>query len=330
LFSSDRGGQFSLWRVAARGGTPQRLQVGTEDAYQPAISPRTNRLAYVQRSAIWSTLRYDLTAKSGHELPTAVLSSTQQETAPVYSPDGQRFAFQSWRSGMQEIWVASASGGNLQQMTYSDRSIAGSPQWSPDGQSIAFDSRPQGHSHIYMMPSAGGPPKQLTNGNYNDILPHFSADGRSIYFSSNRSGKWQIWKIAASGGEPLQITQNGGFLAEESPDGKALYFARASESGIWRLSLETGSEQIVLNQPFVGYWGYWCVASNAIYYLNTTAKPLEIRRLDLSTARNTHVVTLVHLPPVYAGLAVSSDGRTMLISDMRDATSHISLVENFQ
>jgi Tol biopolymer transport system component len=181
-----------------------------------------------------------------------------------------------------------------------------------------------------MMPSAGGPPKQLTNGNYNDILPHFSADGRSIYFSSNRSGKWQIWKIAASGGEPLQITQNGGFLAEESPDGKALYFARASESGIWRLSLETGSEQIVLNQPFVGYWGYWCVASNAIYYLNTTAKPLEIRRLDLSTARNTHVVTLVHLPPVYAGLAVSSDGRTMLISDMRDATSHISLVENFQ
>jgi Tol biopolymer transport system component/DNA-binding winged helix-turn-helix (wHTH) protein len=330
LFSSDRGGKFALWRVAAKGGTPRRLSVGTDDAYEPAIASKTNRLAYVQRSATWNTLRYDLTAKSGHESPAIILTSAQQETAPAYSPDGKRFAFQSWRSGTQEIWLASDNGTTLQQLSYIDRSITGSPQWSPDKSLIAFDSRPQGHSHVYVMSSAGGPPNQLTSGNYNDILPHFSVDGRSIYFSSNRSGRWQIWKIAVSGGPPRQVTQNGGFFAEESADGKTLYYARASESGIWRLSLATGVEQRILDQPLAGYWGYWCLTVHGIYYMDTAMNPPEIRHLDPATGRSVQVIGLSHLPPVYAGLAISPNERTLLISDMRDATSHISLVENFR
>jgi Tol biopolymer transport system component/DNA-binding winged helix-turn-helix (wHTH) protein len=48
IFSSDRGGKFALWKVSLRGGEPERLPVGTEDAFQPAFSPATHRLLYTQ------------------------------------------------------------------------------------------------------------------------------------------------------------------------------------------------------------------------------------------------------------------------------------------
>ena len=50
IFSgSDLESNSSLWRVSASGGTPERLAVGGDNAANPAVSPRGNRLAYEQR-----------------------------------------------------------------------------------------------------------------------------------------------------------------------------------------------------------------------------------------------------------------------------------------
>jgi DNA-binding winged helix-turn-helix (wHTH) protein len=48
IFSSDRGGKFALWKVSLRGDEPQRLPVGAEDAYQPAVSPTNHSLLYTE------------------------------------------------------------------------------------------------------------------------------------------------------------------------------------------------------------------------------------------------------------------------------------------
>ncbi len=47
LFSSDRGGLYSLWRVPVPGGTPEPVGSVGEDAYQPTVSRQGNRLAYL-------------------------------------------------------------------------------------------------------------------------------------------------------------------------------------------------------------------------------------------------------------------------------------------
>ncbi len=53
LFSSNRGGaSWGLWRMAAGGGTPQRVSVGSEQAYMPTLSLKGNRLVFA--SGFWN------------------------------------------------------------------------------------------------------------------------------------------------------------------------------------------------------------------------------------------------------------------------------------
>jgi len=329
IFSSDRGGKFALWRVPAVGGAIERLPVGTEDAYFPAIAPRGDRLAFTQTSAQWSVVRVQL-ATSGKPTTTLLLSSTEQDSAPRFSPNGSRIAFQSWRSGTQEIWVCDSNGGGPVRLTSFNGPLTGSPSWSPDGNQIAFDSRPEGRSHIYVVSVNGGMPQRVTSGDHNDILPSWSHDMKSIYFSSNRGGSWNIWKAALAGGEAVQITKNGGFVGVESYDAAWLYFSKADLSGLWRIPVAGGAEEQILPQPKSGFWGYFSVAKDGIYYLDSDSTPPSINFLDTATARSHRLHALDHMPPVYNGLTVAADGRTLVYTDATPVGSHITLVENFR
>ena len=53
VFSSSSGGALvdgSLWSVPAAGGKPERLSIGSDNASDPTISSRANRLAFVQQT----------------------------------------------------------------------------------------------------------------------------------------------------------------------------------------------------------------------------------------------------------------------------------------
>jgi len=346
LFSSDRGGKFALWKVSVRGGEPQRLPIGTENATQPAVSLNNHLLLYTEGSANWSILGIHLhpSSEAGarnesrpHEPGKAepVVSSTEQDSAPSFAPDGSRFAFQSWRSGSQELWIASRDGLTLRQLTNYGRGLTGSPSFSPDGQQVAFDSRPEGHSHIFVVSANGGTARQLTTGNSNDILPRWSADGQSLYFASNRSGDWQTWKVALAGGQPQQVTIKDGYLAMESPDGQWVYYTKTSEPGIWRMPTVQNShaashtETRVLPQPPDGYWGYWAVTTRGVYFLDGTQSTWRIQLWDPATQRISTVATLDRRPPPFSGISLDKNGEELLITDEGNASSHITLVQNF-
>jgi len=258
------------------------------------------------------------------------LSSTQQESAPQYSPDGTRIAFQSLRSGTQEIWVCRDGGTDLVRLTSFGGPLTGSPNWSPDGQQIVFDSRPEGHSHIYVIGLNGGQPRAVTHGDYNDIVPSWSRDGHWIYFGSNRSGSWQIWKVPAVGGQPQQVTKQGGFVGVESSDGKWLFYAKGDQPGIWQVPTQGGEEAQILKQPAVGDWGYWNVWKDSIYYLDTAGNTTVINAFNTTTRRTTRVYTLERTPPPFAGITVAPDGKSLIFTDLTEAGSHITLVENFR
>ena len=49
--------------------------------------------------------------------------------------------------------------------------------------------------------------------------------------------------------DPVQITKNGGWVYQESTDGRFLYYARArNERGIWRVPTQGGEEIPILDQ----------------------------------------------------------------------------------
>ena len=329
VFSSNRAGKFSLWRVPATGGSPERLPVGSEDAFSPTISRKGGHLAYIQATSNWSMKRLLLhTPKAKIE---TVWSASEQDSAPQISPSGQRIAFQSLRSGTQEVWVADMDGGNPVKLTSFGKSLTGSPSWSPDSMQLAFDARPEGRSHIFTIRLDGGQPRPLTTGAFNDIIPSWSRDGRWVYFGSNRSGAWQIWRVDSSGGEPVQVTKQGAFMGAESPDGKYLYYAKSDTPGIFRVALDGSlDEQRVVDQPRADFWGYWALGKTGIYFLNQSSSPMTIDFATLSGDHREHLATLDHAPQPYAGITVASDEKSLMYSEQTQADSHITLVNGFR
>jgi Tol biopolymer transport system component/DNA-binding winged helix-turn-helix (wHTH) protein len=316
-----------LWKISLRGGEPERLQFGQE-GLEPSI--RGKRLVYLRQTANLNIWRRRLNSVISAGPPERFISSTRMDSGPQFSLDESKIAFESTRSGAYEVWMCRSDGSGLVQLTHFN-SVSGTPRWSPDGQQIAFDSRAAGNADIYLIGSEGGSPRRLISEPSGDVVPSWSRDGRWIYFASHRSGRGEVWKMPSTGGPAVQVTRHGGYAAMESPDGKFLYYAKGlNVPGLWRIPTDGGEEIEVISSLEPGYWGYWAVVDDGIYYLDTTAKP-GIAFFNLTTHRSTRAFDLENRPAREApGLAISSDKRTILYTQLDALNSDIILVENFQ
>jgi Tol biopolymer transport system component len=331
VFTSWRGGSISnLWRIPAAGGRPEQVVGVGQRVFSPSISRQGNMLAYTQSLDDMNIWRLEVPGQGGRTgPPTRLISSTQWEVGPAYSPDGKRIVFASDRTGSWELWVTDSEGSNPIQLT---SSFAGSPRWSPDGRQIAFDARPEDNYDIYVISAEGGSPRRLTAEPSEDVVPSWSRDGRWIYFSSSRSGSNQIWKMPAEGGEAVQVTRQGGFEGSESPDGKFLYYAKRNAPGLWRIPTEGGEETPVLDLHKAGYWRYWALTDQGIYFATaeTPSRPV-IEFFSFATGQVTQISAL-EKPIIewFPGFAVSPDGRWILCAQLDQSGSDIILVENFR
>jgi Tol biopolymer transport system component len=320
----------SLWRVPASGGVPVQLPVGGDNALQPSISRRGNRLAFVRAHFDTDTWEIGMSGSppKGHS-PRRVISSSRSDDSPQISPDGSKIAFESDRSGSGEIWMCDRDGANALQLTRFG-SASGTPRWSPDGRSIAFDSDKE-RNDIFVLEVAGGPPRRLTHEASLDAVPSWSGDGRWIYFASDRARGLQVWKAPADGGPAIQVTRNGGFAAFESPDGRRLYYTKYDAAGIWTVPVDGGDERLVHDLPPTGYWGYWDIGRRGLYFMNPEAKPRPaIELLNLTTCRVTRIAELERQPIRWApGFSVSRDERSIVYTQWEQGGSDIMLVEGF-
>jgi Tol biopolymer transport system component len=328
VFSSDRSGSISLWRVSAQGGNPVHEPAGGDNAYSPSIARQSDRLVYSHGSAKWSILAADLNGK-GSEIEAGILTSSEQDASPHVSPGGDKIAFQSWRSGAQEIWASKVDGSNPVQLTSLSAS-AGSPFWSHDGRHIAFDARPDSFAHIYVIEANGGVPRAITLGNFNDIVPSWSVDDRWILFGSNRSGSWQVWRISSDGsGVAQQMTTEGGMVGMESADARWLYFTHYGESGLWRCPVAGGAEKKIFDGPPTGNLNYWTLSGGYIYSLAERDGRFTLQRVDPETGRSQIVYTLKHDPTPFAGISLTPDGKHVIFAELDQASSGLTIVEHF-
>ena len=337
VFISDRAGDTGLWRVSASGGEPERLLTAVGYIIgRLSLSRRGNRLAYTQHFVDSNIWRVELAGTQRKvSVPTMLISSSKSDSAPQFAPEGKRITFRSDRSGSLEIWACEADGSNPVQLTNFNGPQAGSPCWSPDGRQIAFDARPEGNPDIFVIGAEGGRPRRLTEDPAEEIAPSWSRDGRSIYFESNRSGSTQIWKMPADGGEARQVTKTRGSAANESMNGRFLYYTKGRNvAGIWRVPVEGGEETLVLDTHKAGYWSAWTVVEQGIYFL-TAEQPARpaIEFFSFTTGRVTEIVPLTKPFRPWTnpeGLSVSIDGRWILYTQEDRADMDIMLVENFR
>jgi Tol biopolymer transport system component len=317
-----------LWRFPVNGQPPVCLTDAALAASYPAVSPLDGQIAFASRFFDTNIWRIDLQGDSPQQ---RLIASNLLDSSPQYSPDGQRIAFRSNRTGNDEIWTADAAGRSPVRLTNFGGPVTGSPHWSPDGQYLVFDSRPDGSADIFVIPAGGGASRKLTSETSNEVTPNFSADGKSVYFASDRTGNWQVWKQPIEGGAARQITGKGGFAPQESADGKWVYYAKLDAGGLFRTAVEGGEESNVLPSLPSGLWGGWALAgTHKVFYAalperNQTV-PAELRILDLDTGKTRTMGGLSFPPPQWDGsVAISPDGRYALVTELERQGSEIHL-----
>ncbi len=133
------------------------------------------------------------------------LSTTTNDTAPRWSPDGKQIVFISVVWGTPQLFIASADGSNRRQLTTGDYETA-DPDWSPDGKLIAFASYRDGNEDIYVMNADGSNEQRLTTNPNRDDQPAWSPDGKFIAFRSFRDQVFEIYVMNADGSNQHRVT----------------------------------------------------------------------------------------------------------------------------
>ncbi len=336
VFSSDRGGRRSLWRISASRGAQTRRVPGTEDAVCPVVSRGpTARLAYqrlVYEVNIWHK---EISPSEKTANPAAqIITSTRVQRDPQFSPDGRRIAFTSDRSGSPEIWVSDSAGSNSVQLTaFAGSRTAGAPRWSPDGRQIAFDSGAGSSFSIFTISAEGGAPRQLITDPSYCIRPSWSRDGRWVYFGSNWPGIAQIWKVPPEGGKAVQVTRNGGLEAIESPDGKMLYFIKEfNVPGIMSMPVDGGAESLVIPSAQMGHWA---VADKGIWHLDFEARsgnsPVPLKFFSFETHQVSQLGFIEKIGLTNdASFSVTRDSRHAIWRQTDRNESDLMLIDNFR
>ena len=136
---SSLNDEYDLVQLPLDGGAQRALMANSRDMYSPSWSPAGDQLVYATdrsgRGEIWIH-----NTKAGLDRPVVTAADFPPRTDttladPVFSPDGNRFAFVRYSSeGAPTIWVEPTVGGAPIRMA---PEYLVSPAWSPDGNSMA-------------------------------------------------------------------------------------------------------------------------------------------------------------------------------------------------
>jgi eukaryotic-like serine/threonine-protein kinase len=253
VYAAEINGFRQLMLLTLTTGNPRQLTREPTDHVQPSWSP-DGRVAFVRASAARSKLEPNEIngwfPEGGNVWsldPVTGVESRLVDDAfnPVYSPDGQRIAFDARWAGARRIWVADASGRNPRQVTSdsSEAVVHTTPRWSPDGSKLAYRRIEGIKSDIVVLDSASQVSSRLTDDNVLDMDPVWAPDGASVFFTSDRGGGLNLWRVSlgrggGAGPQPEQLTTGAGADVAPSiaPDGNRLVFAvRGVNSDLWRL-----------------------------------------------------------------------------------------------
>ena len=301
---------------------PVRLNFAVQSVQSVAVSRNRARLVYewyVNSVNLWR-----LDTRTGKS--QALVVARGEHGVPRYSPDGRKVAFQSTRSGSNEVWTCDAEGADCLQLTSFGGPELGTPRWSPDSRWLVFDSRPEGHSQLYVIPSDGGSPRPITSGEFVNKTPFWSHDGRWIYFCSDRTGQDAVWRMPAAGGDAARISHGGGCVFPvESPDGKAIYYQKTEQRGpVLRIPAEGGAEETVMASV-----RYFDVYPKGFYFV-TPDEPATVKRLPFGSGKIETVGAFTLPLNGSAAFCLSPDELYVLARQNEHTTDDLMLVENFR
>jgi Tol biopolymer transport system component/DNA-binding winged helix-turn-helix (wHTH) protein len=322
VFANDAGDGGGLWQVD-QSGTLERIPFG-EDAASPALDSANQRLAYVRTHEHMDIWRADLRTAPIDKTPERFIASTRTQSLPQYSPDGNRVAFQSNRSGSTEIWIAAADGKNELRITSFNGPLTGAPTWCSDGKRLAFDSRASGVSAIYVVDVEERLPKRIDSSIANLALPAWSGDCKWLIASN---GNNRAYVIPANGGQAQPLTVQSSYYAAVRGERIVFNVKGGNDVTLWQKRWGDKAEARVSAIPELTYNDSWTATDQGLYFTQSK-DPRTILFYDFANGQVRAVAQLPRAPADFGGLglAISPDDRFLLYSVPDPPESDIMLL----
>ena len=159
------------------------------------------------------------------------LTFEQDNRDPLWTPDGKRVVYSSWRDSRWGLfWKPADGSGPEERLTTSEHWLWPS-SWSPDGRWLLFsDQAPGTGDDLWMLPVAGTAPGErkpqiFLQTRFNENRATFSADGHWLSYTSHESGREEVYVQAFPGpGGKWQISTDGGSRPAWNPNGRELFY----------------------------------------------------------------------------------------------------------
>ncbi|MBI1882305.1 MAG: PD40 domain-containing protein [Chloroflexi bacterium] len=249
-------GQAAIEPAAPIATTPPE-PTATPTPTPPLVVARTlPSLTYMGRDVDQSWRIYVMNADGTGA--TVLSGEGENDTAPIWSPDGQKIAFVSQRDGNREVYLMDADGQNVVNVTRHPADDW-TPAWSPDGKRLAFSSIRAGNWEVFVLDlTCLSAPEtcpdsliQLTADGNGNLGPVWSLDGSQIAFSSKAAGNWDIYTMTPGGADLRQLTTDpaNDLSPAWSPDGARIAFEtnRDGNVEVYVMDANGGAAQNISN-----------------------------------------------------------------------------------
>jgi serine/threonine protein kinase len=363
VFTTGIFGTGSIDRMSISVGKPQRVMTIDGIGGGIDVSPATGRLLLSQNTGDVDIHLVELSAEgtAGH-LAGPVITSSGNDVFPVYSPDGERIAFASTRSGEWQIWSSDRDGSNAVQLTKLQNAEAWPVAWKPpSGQQrhqLGFLHNSDGDGmRAYTVDAAGGPARPVPElERVKSAIRSFwwSPDGGWIVYSTPEG----VWKVATGDVTPVKLDLRNFFPSSDGPT----FGGYDPTSATWRIvSLDTSPERSI-DLPAVFYspdlfrvagipptsegnprriqgMGGWMglrVSSygpSGVYlWMSTSQRPITNRTvLTFFPLNSGDVFPIVDATSVSGfGQSLAPNGRSLLYSHIVSDGSDLVLLDNFK
>ncbi|GAB3557065.1 S41 family peptidase [Spirosoma fluminis] len=238
---------------------------------EPSLSPDGTEIAFVSGGDIWTV------SATGGEA-RLLISHPDNESRPLYSPDGKYLAFTSSRTGNGDVYLLTLETGEVKRLTYDDGNEV-LTAWSRDSRMVYVQATSRdiaGMNDIYRVRITGGTPMPVTADRYaNEFYGTPSPDGTTLAFSARGIASSQWWRKGRSHLDESEIW----LLRDIDKKGQNPTYHRFTESGAREL------------------WPMWSADGKSLYYVsdrngvqNLYVHPLGGKPTALTTFKNGRVL----------------------------------------